>query len=41
MDEASNEALRMLHHQISTLEREKNEWLKREQGLFSYILATP
>ena len=33
MDKASSEALRMLHHQIATLEREKNEWLKREQGL--------
>ena len=33
MDEASSEALRMLHRQIATLEREKNEWLKREQGL--------
>ena len=33
MDEASSEALRMLHRQIATLEREKNEWLKREQGM--------
>ena len=33
MDEASSEALRMLHRQIASLEREKNEWLKREQGL--------
>ena len=30
MDEASSEALRMLHRQIASLEREKNE-LKREQ----------
>ena len=33
MDEASSEALRMLHCQIATLERGKNEWLKKEQGL--------
>jgi len=33
MDEASSEALRMLHRQIASLEREKNEWSKREQGL--------
>ena len=33
MDEASSEALRMLHRQIATLEREKSEGLKREQGL--------
>ena len=33
MDGASSEALRMLHRQIATLERENNEWLKREQGL--------
>ncbi|KAF8797581.1 hypothetical protein BYT27DRAFT_7228940 [Phlegmacium glaucopus] len=33
MDEASSEALRMLHRQIAGLEREKNEWSKREQGL--------
>lgn len=33
MDEASSEALRTLHRQIAGLEREKNDWLKREQGL--------
>ena len=33
VDEASSEALRIFHRQIATLEREKNEWLKREQGL--------
>jgi hypothetical protein len=33
MDEASSEALRMLHRQIASLEREKNEWLRKEQGL--------
>jgi len=33
MDEASSEALRMLHRQIAILEREKNEWSMREQGL--------
>ena len=33
IDEASNEALRMLHRQIASLHREKNEWLNREQGL--------
>ena len=37
MDEASSEALRMLHCQITTLEREKNEWLKREQGLHEEV----
>ena len=33
MDEASSEALRMLHRQIASLEREKNEGLRREHGL--------
>ena len=33
MDEASTEALHMLHRQIACLEREKKEWSKREQGL--------
>ena len=33
LDKASSEALRMLHCQIATLEREKNEWSKREKGL--------
>ncbi|KAF9528858.1 hypothetical protein CPB83DRAFT_301400 [Crepidotus variabilis] len=33
MDEASGEALRMLHRQIAGLEREKTDWLKREHGL--------
>ncbi|KAF8901009.1 hypothetical protein CPB84DRAFT_994909 [Gymnopilus junonius] len=33
LDEASSEALRMLHRQIASLEREKNDWLRREQGL--------
>jgi uncharacterized protein (DUF3084 family) len=32
MDEASSEALRMLHRQIASLEREKSEWSKRERG---------
>lgn len=31
MDEASGEALRMLHRQIAALEREKGEMVKREQ----------
>lgn len=31
MDEASGEALRMLHRQIASLEREKKEWEKKEQ----------
>jgi hypothetical protein len=30
MDEASGEALRMLHRQIGKLEREKGEWEKKE-----------
>jgi len=33
MGEVSSEALRMLHRQISSLEREKNAWSKRQQGL--------
>jgi hypothetical protein len=33
MDEASGEALRMLHRQIASLEQEKAEWEKREQVL--------
>ncbi|PPQ66147.1 hypothetical protein CVT26_010870 [Gymnopilus dilepis] len=33
LDEASSEALRMLHRQIASLEREKTDWLRREQGL--------
>lgn len=30
MDEASGEALRMLHRQIAVLEREKSEWVRKE-----------
>lgn len=33
MDEASGEALRMLHRQIATLEKEKAEWEKKEQAM--------
>ncbi|KAF4612113.1 hypothetical protein D9613_003841 [Agrocybe pediades] len=33
MDEASGEALRMLHRQIASLEREKEAWVKREHLL--------
>jgi uncharacterized protein YoxC len=33
MDEASGEALRMLHRQIAVLEQEKNEWGRREETL--------
>ncbi|KAG5353057.1 hypothetical protein C0989_010864 [Termitomyces sp. Mn162] len=33
MDEASGEALRMLHRQISLLEQEKAEWVKKEEIL--------
>ncbi|KAG6911060.1 hypothetical protein DXG01_004575 [Tephrocybe rancida] len=33
MDEASGEALRMLHRQISVLEREKSEWTRKEEIL--------
>jgi chromosome segregation ATPase len=33
MDEASGEALRMLHRQIASLEQEKAEWERREQML--------
>ncbi|KAG6876517.1 hypothetical protein C0992_012614 [Termitomyces sp. T32_za158] len=33
MDEASGEALRMLHRQISVLENEKTEWVKKEEIL--------
>jgi predicted nucleic acid-binding Zn-ribbon protein len=33
MDEASGEALRMLHRQIASLEQEKKEWLVREAEL--------
>ncbi|KAG6836493.1 hypothetical protein H0H93_007522 [Arthromyces matolae] len=33
MDEASGEALRMLHRQISVLEREKAEWAVKEETL--------
>jgi hypothetical protein len=32
-DEASSEALRLLHRQIASLQMEKNQWSKREQGL--------
>lgn len=31
MDEASSEALRMLHRQIAGLERERSEWTRKEQ----------
>lgn len=33
MDEASSEALRMLHRQIASLERERGDWTKREMAL--------
>ncbi|KAG6812008.1 hypothetical protein H0H92_004737 [Tricholoma furcatifolium] len=33
MDEASGEALRMLHRQISVLEKEKSEWVRKEEIL--------
>ena len=33
IDEASSEALRLLHRQIASLQMEKNQWSKREQGL--------
>ncbi|CAA7262659.1 unnamed protein product [Cyclocybe aegerita] len=33
MDEASSEALRMLHRQIAALEREKGDWLRKEGAL--------
>ncbi len=33
MDEASGEALRMLHRQIASLENEKSEWAKKEYAL--------
>ncbi|KAF8176272.1 hypothetical protein BJ912DRAFT_700513 [Pholiota molesta] len=33
MDEASSEALRMLHRQIAGLEKEKGDWAKREAAL--------
>lgn len=33
MDEASGEALRMLHRQIASLEREKTDWLRKEHAL--------
>lgn len=33
MDEASGEALRMLHRQIASLESEKSEWVKKEYVL--------
>ncbi|KAJ3500587.1 hypothetical protein NLJ89_g9729 [Agrocybe chaxingu] len=33
MDEASSEALRMLHRQIAALEREKGDWLRKEDAL--------
>ena len=39
MDEASSEALRMLHRQIATLEREKNDGLMREQGFREEVEA--
>ncbi|KAL0952374.1 hypothetical protein HGRIS_006651 [Hohenbuehelia grisea] len=32
MDEASSEALRMLHRQIASLEREKAEWVRKEEA---------
>lgn len=37
MDEASGEALRMLHRQIASLEREKGEWAKREHQLVEQV----
>ncbi|KAK7441809.1 hypothetical protein VKT23_016471 [Stygiomarasmius scandens] len=33
MDEASGEALRMLHRQIASLERDKGEWSRKEEAL--------
>ena len=33
MDEASGEALRMLHRQIAQLEREKTDWMRKEEVL--------
>ena len=33
MDEASGEALRMLHRQIASLERERESWVKKEHTL--------
>ncbi|TFK71541.1 hypothetical protein BDN72DRAFT_817280 [Pluteus cervinus] len=33
MDEASGEALRMLHRQIAGLERERTDWQKKEEAL--------
>ena len=37
MDEASSEALRMLHRQITDLERERNEMSRREKGLIEEV----
>lgn len=37
MDEASGEALRMLHRRIGELEREKADWGRREEGLTGKI----
>jgi predicted nucleic acid-binding Zn-ribbon protein len=39
MDEASGEALRMLHKQIANLEREKADWSRKEQGLQEEVEA--
>ena len=37
MDEASGEALRMLHRQIASLEREKSDWVKKEHALMDEV----
>ena len=37
MDEASGEALRMLHRQISGLEKEKKDWEDREKAMMNQI----
>ena len=37
MDEASGEALRMLHRQISALEHEKDEWTRKEEILYDRL----
>ncbi|KAF7420833.1 hypothetical protein PC9H_011351 [Pleurotus ostreatus] len=39
MDEASGEALRMLHRQIAGLEREKSDWERREANLQAEVVG--
>ncbi|KDQ24070.1 hypothetical protein PLEOSDRAFT_1047961 [Pleurotus ostreatus PC15] len=39
MDEASGEALRMLHRQIAGLEREKSDWERREANLKAEVVG--